>query len=146
VAEIENPDELYRSLRPDDVGTAGKIKSTAFNDRLKRQPSVDQAKLRASPEESKKNPEDGIAVLVAGEVRAISVAVDAKDGAKHNIDVVPDPIERNEQEGVEENLAHALIVSTPDFINPTRFKLLKHALAELANSRERLIEPTPSSG
>jgi hypothetical protein len=139
--EIENADELYRSLRPWDIGTDGKVKSTAFNDKEKKQPSVDQAKLRTSPEESKLNPEDGIALLVAGEIRNIAVSINGDGEPNHHIDVVPDPVEPDDEKEIMGNPAHAIVVATPGFLNDSRFKRLKHALSLLANVRPRVIEP-----
>lgn len=149
VGDVENEDELYRRV-PNAPGmyslVDGKLRfsSTAFNDRTQK-PSVDRAKLRGSPNETKLAVTDGVISLVALEIRAISIEnVDAAEGEppQYSVDVIPRPIPVNNPDGLPENRAHAQVETTPLLASPSRFKKLKEALAILASNREWAIEPS----
>lgn len=149
VGPVGDGEVLWRNVRPEEVTYPDgqlKISATAFND-FKKQPSVDRKDLRNDPSETKKGPVDGVAQLVTSDVRAIVIQVDpnAKDVAKktqnHKIDVIAREILADPANAVDENLAHAQIEASPDYINDTRFKKLKDALCRLAQTQPWAIEP-----
>lgn len=113
------------------------LSSSAFSDRLK-QTSVDRSCLcHGDPSHTQEDPRDGVAILVASEVREISAKGKAFAGGevKYVIDVVPDPDYRNG------NLAHAIIVPTPSYETPSVYKRVTQALARLAERRQWAIQP-----
>jgi hypothetical protein len=136
---------LHRSFLPTDVNEEGKLSSTAFNDPQFR-PSVDRALLRPNPKDTQRTPECGIAQLLTVEVRAVdSVArMDLPSGdapEAYRVDVVERPVEPDHDLGIPANPAHAQIESDPELSNASRFKRLKEALSQLANSRDWPIQP-----
>lgn len=146
---VDNDDELYRRV-PSNQGkysiVEGKLRfsTTAFND-PGRKPSVDRAKLRNSPDETKWDAADGVVSLVASEIRAIKVentGATQDDPSHYSVDVIPRPITVDNPEGLPENMAHAQIESAPVMTSNNRFRKLKEALALLADNRGWLIEPT----
>lgn len=146
---IESEEGLYRRV-PSNQGkyaiVEGRLRfsSTAFND-PGRKPSVDRAKLRNSPEETKWDPTDGVVSLVAFEVRAIKVenTEATKDDPSHySVDIVPRPIPAGNPEQLPENMAHAQIESDPVMASGSRFRKLKEALAQIADHRGWLVEPS----
>lgn len=141
---VDDGELLYRRVLWQDVPD-GKISVTAFNDR-RWKPSVDLSSLRESVQASQSLPTDGIAQLITAEVRAILIVVapnaKPKSEAPHVVDVLERPIPADNVEGLPENLAHAQIEVEPDFLNDSRFRKLKEALALLAGKRELLIFPT----
>ncbi len=80
---IDNDEELYRRFESNELNTktpphyivkaSGEIliQSTAFLGGER--PSVDRAKLRSKPEDSKKNDTDGILSVITEDVRLISI-------------------------------------------------------------------------
>ncbi len=146
---VRNEEELYRSVRGElgeeySYGPKGnlQISSEAFRDR-DRKPSVDRAELREfNPTLSKLSDTDGIVSLMTANVRAIG-AVETKvlneDVVVHAVDVVYAP--------TPENPAHSQIIVKPEFFgskNKQRnvFKLLRLALAELAEKNGWTLEPS----
>lgn len=146
---VENDDELYRRI-PNAPGmysvVDGKLhfSSTAFNDRGHK-PSVDRAKLRSSPCETKLAVTDGVISLFAVEIRDISIenvgaAVD--EPPNYSVDVIPRPVLFDNPEGLPENKAHAQVETNPILASPSRFKKLKEALAILASNRDWIVKPS----
>ncbi|WP_371142387.1 hypothetical protein [Burkholderia cepacia] len=121
-----------------------RISTTAFNDRNNK-PSVDRAKLRNSPEDTKHAPTDGIIELSAAEVRGIrDVEItdpQTQPPTYYVVDVVPRPVDADEEQGIKENPAHAQIEATPHADANSRFRKIKEALAVIANQRGWLIRP-----
>ena len=133
MGDVADGELLYRSVRLSDVrqvDSVPRLSASAFNDR-DRKASVDVASLRASPGESKKNPLDGVAVLLTSEVRAVDLTVQ-KPPASYVVDVWlrPEP----------DNRAHAQIEPTPD-LTGSRFDKLKEALVILASRRQWEVIP-----
>lgn len=144
--QVANDESLYRSARKDDIVSADgkeRISSSAFKDKG-RKPSVDRACLRASPEETKLSPTDGIIELIASEVRGITdiqINPQVDPPGFYDIDVVHRPIEADETTGRPANHAHAQIEAAPHPDTDSRFKKVKEKLAFLANRRGWLIRP-----
>jgi hypothetical protein len=142
---IYDPEELYRSVRQGEYAIRnGQVafSASAFNDR-ERKPSVDTSAIRKDPRDSRKSPSDGIAKLVAGEVRKISaIPIFDQKGRKtgeHSVDVLHRPIVN--VEGEPDNPAHCQVECHPTIDNDGRFKRLKEALAALANKCGFVVEP-----
>jgi len=134
MGDVANDEELYRNVRKsacridDEVP---QLSSTAFNCPQKK-PSVDRASHRTSAAESQKSPSDGIAVLIAEEVRAIELANTDAPPNNYVIDVWARPL--------PENAAHAQIEAEPD-LTGSRFVRLKERLVLLAARRRWVIRP-----
>jgi hypothetical protein len=143
---IEDAAALYRRAPKTCIvrqGDVERISSTAFNDRGF-QPSVDLARLRNSPEETKEEPTDGVLEFHAFEIRAIrDIKVDAaaKPPTFYVVDVQHRPVAANEAMGIVANPAHSQIEAAPHPNADTRFKKVKEALALIANRRGWLIAP-----
>ena len=83
---------------------------------------MDRAYLRNNdPRNSQWDPTNGIVSLITREVRSI---VDIRP---RSVDVVPNPIK--DHPTLDDNPAHALVVTEPAFDNDSQFKKLKKALA-----------------
>lgn len=143
--EAVGDDELlHRSVRADDCAIVDgrlRISSQAFND-AKRKPSVDRKILRPNPEETRKSPTDGVAQLCAIEIRSeVRIPIDGniQGGPVYAVDVIPRPI--ISEPGSAANPSHAQVEADPDWINDSRFKKLKDALARLAERREFALPP-----
>lgn len=142
---VDDQELLRRSFWPADVSAEGKLSSTAFND-PHFCPSVDRALLRPDPAHTQRTPDCGVAQLLTVEVRAID-SVDRTDLDRgqppqtYRVDVIERPVEEDEARGISANPAHAQIESDPALSNASRFKRLKEALSQLADSRDWLIEP-----
>lgn len=115
------------------------VSSTVFNDR-NQQVSVDRAKLcNNDPKYTQKNPTDGVLALITKNVRAIdsvSSAIPAGGNPSKIVyvfDVKHDPIKSDPDS--PDNLAHAVIISTPDYANNSAFKKLKERLALLVSNK-----------
>ena len=118
---IDNDEELYRRIELNELNTKTpphyiekasgeiKIESTAFLGGER--PSVDRAKLRSKPEDTKKNVTDGIISVTAEDVRSISIQ-------DYTTDVEHAPLENN--------VAHSEI-----FLNSNRNGVSKGALSKL---------------
>jgi hypothetical protein len=146
---VSDYEQLFRSVRgnPDDDEydyQSGRLIVTpaAFKDRQKN-PSVDRAELLGNnPSLAKKNPTDGIVMLLTQKVREIGeVYTKVKEDEQlcHGVDVIPDP--------TDENKAHALVTVNPDFFGSNNkqtkaFRLLRIALARIATENGWTIEPT----
>lgn len=146
--QVGDDEELYRRVPHDpsfftNVDGRLRISSSAFNDPGQK-PSVDRAKLRAGPHETKKHLTDGIVLLAANEVRAIRDISRSGNAAPsvYEIDVIPRPIVQGNPQGEPENLAHAQIEANPTFETQGRFKKLKEKLALLASQRGWLVTPS----
>jgi hypothetical protein len=118
-------DKYYR------IGESGlELSSQAFTDR-NQAPSVDRAKLCSyDPQFTQKNPEDGVASLITGEVRMINVSQNDPKGNPifdYRIDVCPRP--------TDENPSHAQIEPSPDYRNKSTFRKVAEKLARLATER-----------
>ena len=127
---------MYRRVQDDprNFKEEGEVSAAAFGDRS-RKPSVDRAWLKDyEPQNSRRNLTDCIVCLVTGEVRT-RIDLSSKD-----IDVVPDPISGHPVE--PDNLAHALIVTIPEFDNDSQFRRLRRALAKRA---KMLVPPGGTS-
>jgi hypothetical protein len=147
-APVENNEILHRSVPCDAVvwtPDGWHLTSEAFNDRGMA-PSVDRRAIRPLAEESKLSPTDGIAQLLAAEVRECDQVVHnpdvpAPEQVRYKLDVEPDPIREGNAEGRVPNLSHALIKSAPTVASKSRFKKIKEALCRLARRREWVIRP-----
>lgn len=109
------------------------LTDNAFNDR-EYEPSVDRATLCKHGAESAKNPrnvsggeKNGVAVLVAKEIRSIPPEIVA--GKAVDVEYRP-----------TQNPAHSVILGRPSFTD-LDFDLLKAQLCILANSRKLAIKP-----
>ena len=104
------------------------------------QPSVDRALLRnCNPEAAKLSQNDGIICLLAKEVRDEKIIINnPQDVTEYKLDVKPDPLQNN--------AAHAIIVSSPPYKNKNAFEKTKIKLAFLASKRGWLIEPQETNG
>lgn len=156
VTHVDDAEQLIRRVPA--VGGCFKsiapieLSSTAFNDRSHK-PSVDRLRMKASSDDCKLQPTDGLVMLIAGEVRAIDGGivmgannkplVDASGnptGETYRIDVLHRPIEASAT--TKENAAHTQIETTPA---PGRspFERIKERLARLADTRGWIVEPKP---
>ena len=145
---VYDPDELYRSVRVGEYTTRnGKVafSASAFSDR-ERKPSVDVSSIRTDPREARQSADQGVAKLIAGEVRKSSkIAIFDKKGKKtgeHAVDVLHRPIE-NDPDGEPDNLAHCQIECHPTVEKDTTFKRLKESLAAMASRYGWIVEPGP---
>jgi hypothetical protein len=142
---VQDSEELYRSIKSQSkaytqVEGRTVFSSSAFDDRML-MPSVDRSALILNPRYSKHSPSDGIAKLIAREVRnSCKIAVDPNDPSIHHaVDVVHRPILNDPVD--PDNLAHCQIECAPAFSTNSRFKKLKEALARLATSHGFVIVP-----
>jgi hypothetical protein len=130
---VEDAEILYRSVRLSDGGYKDengtiKISSSAFNDR-KMQPSVDRATLKNNePKNSQKSPTDCVVSLITKDIREEKIE---RNGTEYVLDVRPYPN--------EENQAHAIIVSSPEYQNEKAFRKVKEKLSRLA---KLILPPT----
>ena len=147
---VGDDERLYRRIRfswtvlRDGVW---RLTSEAFND-VHWKPSVDRQTICQTPDKTQVVPTDGVAQLVAQEVRAIGGIVH-NPAAKppvaqitYKLDVLARPIAKNNPEGLPENLAHAQIEADPGVANRSRFDKLKDALGRIAERHGWAIEPT----
>ena len=149
---VEDDEILYRSVSFKrnqcvlDENGAWRLSSQAFTDSSLK-PSVDRACLcEHEPSRAQKSPEDGIASLIALEVRNIKDFKQTNNGKpltdengqelRHAFDVIHDPITTQ-----PENPAHALIIATPGYSGKSAFKRLIERLARIAEKRDWLITP-----
>src|SRR5258705_704761 len=122
----------------------GKLRfgSQAFGDRTLK-PSVDRAALNGNdPTRTQQQPANGETARIRGDIRKIASVTRKEDNdqvAQFSPDVVPDPI--TPAPGVEENPAHALVVTNPPVPNPNIFHKLQLALSELGSARGWVIPP-----
>ena len=142
---VYDSDALYRSVRDGEYTTRnGRVafSASAFSDR-ERKPSVDTSSIRKDPKESRKSSADGVAKLVAGDVRkTCKISIFDNKGrptGQHSVDVLHRPIENDPNE--PDNLAHCQIECYPTIDNDNRFKRLKEALAAMASQYGWLVEP-----
>ena len=146
---IENGESLYRRIKSDPsmfpiIDGKQRFSSTVFNS-PDHKPSVDRAKLRSSPSETKVAITDGVITLLTADVRAISIENTSADpGASktYSVDVIPRPVPVDNPDGLAENKAHAQIEADPILASPSRFKKLKEALALLASQNGWSIKPS----
>jgi hypothetical protein len=151
VTIVDDSEDLIRRIPADSNcydssdGTL-RFSSTAFNDR-DHMPSVDRRKLKASLNDCKNHPTDGLLLLIANEVRAIKLPQTDQKGKPtsdtHKIDVMHRPIDADNAWGLPANEAHSQVESTP-ILSESRFKKLKEALARIAEKRGWLASPVSS--
>jgi hypothetical protein len=147
-APVDDAEILHRSVPTEAVAwtSAGwHLSSEAFNDRSWK-PSVDRRNERPNAEESKKAQSDGIAQLLAYEIRECNAVIQNPDAPEqqqvaYKLDVKPDPIEEGNPENLPANPAHALVECAPALANKSRFKKVKEALCRLAERRDWVIQP-----
>ncbi|MCJ2140260.1 hypothetical protein [Methylobacterium sp. E-066] len=148
--KVENDEFLYRSIRanpsePEEYSYAsGKliISVSAFNDRGNK-PSVDRSLLRDKPEEAKKNSSDGVAALLAEDVRnikGVKVTAERTDERTYYVDAIHRPLLADPV-----NLAHCQVECDPELANPSRFRKIKEALAIIATKHGFVIDPAESA-
>lgn len=145
---VDNEETLFRRIRYEwvdyDQGSF-RLSSQAFADKgLK--PSVNRQRLAPNPAATKHDDSDGVAELVAEEVRKIDSVMQnplapPEEQKSYQLDVIPRPIPAGNPEGEPENLAHAQIESDPLLENRSRFDKVKDALARLAERRPLVIDP-----
>lgn len=130
---VADSEYLFRSVRLSDAGYRyedGKVRisASAFNDRNK-QPSVDRAFLiNNDPCKSQKSASDCVVSLLTKKVRKEKVE---RNGSEFILDVQADPL--------QENLAHAKIIPSPEYRNDKDFKKVKESLARMATL---MLEPS----
>jgi hypothetical protein len=100
---VEDPEELYRSIRSKSdeyaiVSGTPLFSVNAFKDKY-RKPSVDRSAIRTNPIDAKKSATDGVAKVIAREVRAVCNIVVNPDKKgqgvkKYGVDVLHRPIIR----------------------------------------------------
>jgi len=122
---VSDDEILYRriNLKLGVTNKDGKyhLSASAFNDD-KFQPSVDRALFKNNdPEKSKVKSTDGIASLIAGEIRSLDVTT---DNGNFSLDVVPAPSKKNQ--------SHALITHSPEYKNRSNFRKIQERLSRLA--------------
>lgn len=102
--------------------------------------SVDRAILSPfGPVSSQSSIDDGVIELLTGEIRAISVSTNDRDGRPvetHAADVVADPLPEND--------AHALIVALPPIVQSGAQRRLRDALARISSWAILPIEIRPA--
>jgi hypothetical protein len=133
---IDNDEELYRRIELNELNTKTpphyivkasgeiKIESAAFLGGER--PSVNRAKLKCKPEDTKKNVTDGIISVTAEDVRSISIQ-------DYTTDVEHVPLENND--------AHSEIVlnSNRNGVSKGAFSKFRRGLADIAVCK---IKPT----
>lgn len=122
---IADNEFLFRSVRLNDgyryENGQVRISSSAFNDR-KQQPSVDRAILiNHDPCKSQKSIDDCVVSLLTKTLREERVD---RSSASYMLDAHPDPLPHN--------VAHAIIISSPEYRNDKDFRKVKESLARLA--------------
>jgi hypothetical protein len=122
------------------------LTSQAFND-VGYRPSVDRHSLRLDASICKHDASDGVASIVARDVRAITSIMlnpnaDRELQRAYLVDVIARPIVDGNVEQEPENLAHAQVETQPGFETRSRFDKLKDALCRLAQPRGWVIEPS----
>ena len=147
VGIVSDEEKLYRRVPADPTlyrveNDAVRVSTIAFNDR-NNAVSVDRALLcNHDPKHTQKSSTDGILVLIAQDVRAIdsvrSEGVDvganrAKKDITYIFDVKHAPIKGDSAS--PSNIAHAVIIPTPDYANNSAFKKLKERLALLVSNK-----------
>ena len=147
--KVVDDEVLYRNVRPDrrryavDPDGTLHITSEAFLD-PRNSPSVDRANLcDNNPNHTQVTPDDGVTSLLTLFVRSIQeVGKHDKRGnlvpPPYVVDVHADPIVGDST--LRENLAHAIIVTTPK-CNDNEFKKLRRSLARHATERGWMIKP-----
>ncbi len=143
---VADDEILYRSIPVKtgyDYSSDGQLNfsSSAFQDRYQK-PSVDRAKLcNNDPKHTQQKPTDGVIKLIVGEIREEIVEVESTPLRQYALDVIPDPIEASSLQ--KANLAHALIISNPQYHNDTGFRKAQRRLAYIAtqNNPSWLIPP-----
>ncbi|WP_316181519.1 hypothetical protein [Bradyrhizobium sp. SZCCHNRI1009] len=143
---VPDTDDLYRSVREGEyraVGGRVTFSASAFGDR-ERKPSVDMSSIRKDAREARKSTEQGVAKLVAGEVRqSCKIPIYDKKGkqtGEHSVDAIHRPI-KDDPNGDPDNPAHCQIECHPTIDNDGRFKRLKEALAAMASKYGWVVTP-----
>lgn len=138
VAPVEDDEVVRRAVKDDPThfacdanGALLRLGQSAFNDPEKR-PSVDRAVLQpAGAQAARRADTDGVVSLVARDIRNIAGVATFNDKGKvvqeHEVDVRHDPLNNNR--------AHALVVTAPQIATDGTFKRLKEALCRLAQPR-----------
>ena len=147
---VEDSEELYRRVASGfnyckKTEDGWHVSASAFGDR-EQKVSVDRASLCDNdPTRTQIELADGIALLIAGEVRRISrqgLNPNRNDGEPklltYNIDVIHRP--------THENPAHTQVEPSPPYKTGNVFKKIREALALLAAKRPWLIEPEEIRG
>lgn len=151
-AVVQDEELLYRRIQYDCVSyDQGQLRlsSQAFADRWLK-PSVNRASIKPDPKDSRVIDSEGVAQLLAGEVRSVDTVLQPQQAPgqpqiPYRLDVVARPIPPDNEENEPENLSHAQIESAPDLHNRSRFDKVKDSLARLAERRPLAIEPKPPS-
>jgi hypothetical protein len=146
---VDDPEDLYRSIRSKSdeyaiVSGATLFSVNAFRD-VSRKPSVDRSAIRTNPVDAKKSASDGVAKVVAREVRSVCSIVinpDKKGGGtkKYAVDVLHRPIINVPNE--PNNPAHCQIECDPTLENGGRFRKLQEALARIATRHGFVVAPS----
>lgn len=146
---VDDLEELYRSIRAKSdeykiVAGTLYFSVTAFRD-IGRKPSVDRSALRTNPSEAKKSQTDGVAKMIAQEVRGIcGIPVDPNKNGKgtknYAVDVIHRPVQNQQEE--PDNLAHCQIECDPSVESASRFRKVQEALALIATRHGFVIAPS----
>lgn len=136
---VDDDEILYRLVQPKYVepdNGGWEIKSEAFKDR-ERRISVDRALFSGDPANTQVDKEsDYICRLTAGDVRNLTVTLDAPNGTvleRYGVCVDPAPLPGND--------AHAEIYVERNPTSKAPFRKLKYKLAELAEFEEGFGPP-----
>ena len=141
---IDGEELLYRCIGAGDVtwdGDGWRLSSQAFNDR-EMKPSVDRQCLRPDPNDTKREPTDGVGQLLTADIHAnvkLLKNPNAKPPEAHEhyaVHVMPRPIEQ------PPNPAHAQIEAAPEIASGSHFKKLKDALCRLTERRAWVVMPS----
>lgn len=147
---VGDDERLYRRVRFDWTVLRDGVRrftSEAFND-VCWKPSVDRQIICQTPASTQLDASDGVAQLIALDVRAIGGVVHNPAALPHEqltykLDVLARPILKDNPDGHAENPAHAQIETEPGIANRSRFAKVKDALGRIAERHGWAIEPTP---
>lgn len=138
---IEDPEHLFRCIFYGQnlyiyMNDQLCLSSQAFADR-ELEPSVDRACLYDhDPCRTQKNNNDGVVMLIALEVRQISVSGRSSDNhitVQYKIDVIPKP--------TKDNVAHSVISPRPEYQTKSVFRRVRESLSLLASNRGWVLPP-----
>ena len=136
--QVGDEEILYRNVRWKycDTSTPGVIRLSpeAFFD-PQRRPSVDRGVLCNHDPSHTQLGNDGVAVLIACQVRKIDDVLLLAPVRTFRVDVEPKPLHSNP--------AHAQVFLDPSSNNDKVFRRLRTSLARIANSHPWAIEPIP---
>ncbi len=131
---VDDDEHLYRNIRAryGGAGNPPRVDPEGFFDDEKK-PSVDRAAICGFNPVHTRRDTDGVALLIAGEIRGIDDINLEAPLRRFAVDVIPDELPTNP--------AHAKIVLDPWMDHKKLFRRLRHSLARLAERRPWAIPP-----